>query len=100
MSANPILKAAFRDGDWHDSLCAQLWSIAERQPSAANLKLALDTSHCIEGVEDTRIEQVDELIKDRRLTSWPLFFRLCSFCLLYTSPSPRDATLSRMPSSA
>ena len=25
---------------------------------------------------------------------------LCFFCLLYTSPSPRDATLSRMPSSA
>ena len=25
---------------------------------------------------------------------------LCSGCLLYTSPSPRDATLSRMPSSA
>ena len=26
--------------------------------------------------------------------------RLTSACLLYTSPSPRDATLSRMPSSA
>ena len=25
---------------------------------------------------------------------------LCNDCLLYTSPSPRDATLSRMPSSA
>ena len=25
---------------------------------------------------------------------------LPGFCLLYTSPSPRDATLSRMPSSA
>ena len=25
---------------------------------------------------------------------------LSYFCLLYTSPSPRDATLSRMPSSA
>ena len=25
---------------------------------------------------------------------------LSKFCLLYTSPSPRDATLSRMPSSA
>ena len=25
---------------------------------------------------------------------------LSIFCLLYTSPSPRDATLSRMPSSA
>ena len=24
----------------------------------------------------------------------------CMYCLLYTSPSPRDATLSRMPSSA
>ena len=24
----------------------------------------------------------------------------CNTCLLYTSPSPRDATLSRMPSSA
>ena len=24
----------------------------------------------------------------------------CMCCLLYTSPSPRDATLSRMPSSA
>ena len=24
----------------------------------------------------------------------------CKLCLLYTSPSPRDATLSRMPSSA
>ena len=25
---------------------------------------------------------------------------VCLLCLLYTSPSPRDATLSRMPSSA
>ena len=25
---------------------------------------------------------------------------MCTLCLLYTSPSPRDATLSRMPSSA
>ena len=26
--------------------------------------------------------------------------RMSDYCLLYTSPSPRDATLSRMPSSA
>ena len=25
---------------------------------------------------------------------------VCSFCLLYTSPSPRDLSTSRMPSSA
>ena len=30
----------------------------------------------------------------------PNFNRWCRRCLLYTSPSPRDATLSRMPSSA
>ena len=29
-----------------------------------------------------------------------LFIALLMGCLLYTSPSPRDATLSRMPSSA
>ena len=29
-----------------------------------------------------------------------LIFSLLNNCLLYTSPSPRDATLSRMPSSA
>ena len=30
----------------------------------------------------------------------PMANQAVSFCLLYTSPSPRDATLSRMPSSA
>ena len=29
-----------------------------------------------------------------------VLLRRCVSCLLYTSPSPRDATLSRMPSSA
>ena len=30
----------------------------------------------------------------------PIYSKLDTDCLLYTSPSPRDATLSRMPSSA
>ena len=38
------------------------------------------------------------------LIVYPFFFvgsvTQCYACLLYTSPSPRDATLSRMPSSA
>ena len=29
-----------------------------------------------------------------------MVYAMLSICLLYTSPSPRDATLSRMPSSA
>ena len=28
------------------------------------------------------------------------FYNLCMYCLLYTSPSPRDMRRSRMPSSA
>ena len=31
---------------------------------------------------------------------WQYMEEQFKYCLLYTSPSPRDATLSRMPSSA
>ena len=45
-------------------------------------------------VERSRGERLAELLSAKRLNSW------YNTCLLYTSPSPRDATLSRMPSSA
>ena len=42
--------------------------------------------------------QVDVIFEDwSGKNAWNDFFNTC---LLYTSPSPRDATLSRMPSSA
>ena len=40
-----------------------------------------------------------EFVKEREEETSTLFDEYDS-CLLYTSPSPRDATLSRMPSSA
>ena len=59
---------------------------------------------------------LDDLLKDSKTNSFAIQSDLSdssqvkdlvnntidklSFCLLYTSPSPRDATLSRMPSSA
>ena len=43
---------------------------------------------------DRSVALVFELVKDADLDPWNID------CLLYTSPSPRDATLSRMPSSA
>ena len=43
------------------------------------------TTSLVRGVADSLMVDLDELDK---------------YCLLYTSPSPRDATLSRMPSSA
>ena len=42
-------------------------------------------------------KQVAQIAKSNNIKS---FFFVSSGCLLYTSPSPRDATLSRMPSSA
>ena len=39
-------------------------------------------------------------LQDPRVTKVGSVLRRFSICLLYTSPSPRDATLSRMPSSA
>ena len=49
------------------------------------------------GLGYTRLLRVPYLIT---LALVALNFVLVYFCLLYTSPSPRDATLSRMPSSA
>ena len=46
------------------------------------------------------------LEKNIKLVNSPAQYKFCHYlpesydCLLYTSPSPRDATLSRMPSSA
>ena len=42
-------------------------------------------------------ENVDRVIK---VLMYDNYYQPNNFCLLYTSPSPRDATLSRMPSSA
>ena len=39
-------------------------------------------------------------ITDCQKEEMPWDYELNTNCLLYTSPSPRDATLSRMPSSA
>ena len=37
---------------------------------------------------------------DRAASTYPYVATMFGYCLLYTSPSPRDRTRSRMPSSA
>ena len=63
----------------------------------------------LELFSDQRSEKVTELANDRAAELCWLFpkarqqYRLrgkVKFCLLYTSPSPRDLSTSRMPSSA
>ena len=50
-------------------------------------------------LDDTKNKYSQYMI-NRYLSMEPDFITLVNDCLLYTSPSPRDATLSRMPSSA
>ena len=50
---------------------------------------------------ETDNDQVRYYLNPTEIPAFHIGFRAqCSLCLLYTSPSPRDATLSRMPSSA
>ena len=50
----------------------------------------------VPNAEDSENEEVNNRLEG---TSWVPWER-CETCLLYTSPSPRDGLLSRMPSSA
>ena len=62
----------------------------------------------INGMPDYRIQKANEYTKrysdmyllDNQMQLLTAIDDLDYTCLLYTSPSPRDATLSRMPSSA
>ena len=49
--------------------------------------------HFIQELNNFRVQHGEQIASDATIT-------LVDACLLYTSPSPRDATLSRMPSSA
>ena len=46
------------------------------------------------------VEEKFEMLVEANDTLLERVVSVCVCCLLYTSPSPRDATLSRMPSSA
>src|SRR5680860_1573523 len=51
-----------------------------------------------EGTIDLPAEELKD--REKKVTKTGKWLRRFSICLLYTSPSPRDGLLSRMPSSA
>ena len=78
-------------------------------PKVSILKILLDNVSEEYGVAQKLIankSDLQELVLDdqadiKTLKGWRYkIFGKKAICLLYTSPSPRDATLSRMPSSA
>ena len=63
--------------------------------------LYLIATQCgIDKIDIVPINGRDRYLEHQIATYGKVLFKRSSFCLLYTSPSPRDATLSRMPSSA
>ena len=66
------------------------------------LELIQGSSHNSSNAADIDVETTQEHASETAVMEVQLTTgeRLSIICLLYTSPSPRDATLSRMPSSA
>ena len=81
---------------WQDDLRRVL---AERDIAALYLALkdAGLTQRQIAELTGQSQSEVSEILDGRKVASYDLLVRIC---LLYTSPSPRDRTRSRMPSSA
>ena len=67
---------------------------------AINLHLSGKKTNAIEVYRKILISEPSNLIALNNLASLLNTINKYKDCLLYTSPSPRDATLSRMPSSA
>ena len=66
------------------------YKIGEDHKVVLDLGLHLSSDHLCK-----KIESIVSELDTKKIES-----NYSSICLLYTSPSPRDATLSRMPSSA
>ena len=63
-------------------------------------KLLRKTINSLKRNSSNRINDINDNIVEIKMNESSLLPENYCPCLLYTSPSPRDATLSRMPSSA
>ena len=87
--------------DWHVGRTLNGWSLLEEQEWAFQQIVDLAISEKVDGViiagdlYDRAVPPVDAIKLFNKTLA-----RLVLDCLLYTSPSPRDGLLSRMPSSA
>ena len=93
-----------------------IYSVEVDDTGKVDIKMTLTTPMCpvadsmplevqekaiqVEGVTDIDLQVVFDPKWTKEMRSEEAKFVLDMFCLLYTSPSPRDRTRSRMPSSA
>ena len=59
-----------------------------------------DPNYINEQIEENKLDGKSLEIKDEYKFGWSSYSEITNGCLLYTSPSPRDLSTSRMPSSA
>ena len=69
-------------------------------PSGCGKTTTLRMVAGLESLSNGEIRIGDRIVNDLPPGDRDLAMVFQNYCLLYTSPSPRDATLSRMPSSA
>ena len=71
-----------------------------KQPSLAEFRRCLDAEmkRLKASGESCRKKKAESITEEEEGKIWEM--KLLGDCLLYTSPSPRDGLLSRMPSSA
>ena len=86
------------DPHWVDTIdLYRSGSLASKPILSAEALSLIDSISPDEELRKILEHRTQELIEYQNLSYAKEYM---SFCLLYTSPSPRDATLSRMPSSA
>ena len=66
----------------------------------SKLESALQKYNLVSATPWKRLPIQENPLEFQRLKGLSVTSEVCSTCLLYTSPSPRDRSLSRMPSSA
>ena len=91
MQGNSRLNIGQRQNKWSIiSCCCKVLVKLQKTPSVDSMLLTLLTT----------VVKISEILYLQDSKRTPRKFFNYTTCLLYTSPSPRDATLSRMPSSA
>ena len=69
------------------------------KPSGAPRMVTRSRTYTVANLHSGKVRLV-ELIELTEFSTYLSIFHTCHTCLLYTSPSPRDLSTSRMPSSA
>ena len=78
------------------------WDVKKNSLVSSYFTTAGFTTNAVLHFEDDKLISIEEVVGNKNgITKVKAIIELLpNGCLLYTSPSPRDATLSRMPSSA